>query len=222
MTPPVKVLGMALLVFAVWSPCKADQYQLANADEATTVFWKELYPDTHYTLYCGDRFTKKNSDLTIEHVYPIQWIIDYLGCGNLDQCRQQSRRFKRMEADLHNYYPALKMIKVARRDYVYGNVPGEFREFYECDFEQDVRNSVVEARPIARGNIARALFYMHWEYGLPISNHSLSTLISWHREDPPSNDELRRNDIIEKLQGTRNTFIDDPDKISQLVKTRSD
>jgi deoxyribonuclease-1 len=46
-------------------------------------------------------------------------------------------------------------------------------------------------------------------------------LITWHDEDPPSKDEKRRNDIIEKLQGTRNTFIDDPDKISELVDKRA-
>ncbi|MGD8559875.1 MAG: endonuclease [Gammaproteobacteria bacterium] len=220
MTGRTKIIGGIVLICTL-IPCNADQQRLANAEEASRLFWKELYTGTHYTLYCGERFDEKHNDLDIEHVYPTQWMVDFLGCGTVEQCRINSQRFNRMEADLHNYYPVLKMIKVARRDYVFGEIPGEFREFYECDFEQDVRNSVVEARPIARGNIARVLFYMHWEYGLPISNHSLSTLITWHDEDPPSKDEKRRNDIIEKLQGTRNTFIDDPDKISELVDKRA-
>jgi len=194
----------------------ADQLLLANAEEASKVFWEKLYPGTHYTMYCGERFDKKTDNIEIEYVYPIKWIVNYLGCESTEQCRNESRRFNRMEADLHNYYPALTMIVRARSDFPFGEVAGEFREFYECDFELDTRNEVVEARKQALGNIARSLFYMHWEYGLPIRNHNIEKLIQWHREDPPSNDEKRRNDIIEKLQGTRNTFIDHPDKVKQL------
>lgn len=213
----MKKAGWILFTFIVFTPSNADQFLIANAEEAEKVFWKKIYPDSNFTLYCGERFSGKNDDLTVEHVYPIQWVIDYLGCGTSEQCRNESRRFNRIEADLHNYYPVLKMIKRARANFVYGDIPGEFREFFECDFEQDVRNETVEARTIARGNIARALFYMHWEYGLPINNHNINTLIAWHTEDPPSKDEKRRNDIIEKLQGTRNTFIDNPSKALQLA-----
>lgn len=204
-------------------PCNADQFLIPNVEEAGKLFWQKVYPDgtTHFTLYCGERFNSRHDDLVIEKVYPIQWVVDYLGCGTLKECRIESRRFNRMEADLHNYYPVLKRINLARNDFVFGDVPGEYREFFECDFEQDVRTATVEARAIARGNIARALFYMHWEYGLPIDNHNLDTLIAWHTEDPPSKDEKRRNDIIQKLQGTRNIFIDNPSKALQLAsKTR--
>ena len=208
-----------ILTLVVFMPCNADQFLLANAAEAEKVFWAKIYPGENFTLYCGERFSGKNDDLTIEHVYPVQWVVEYLGCGTTEQCRNESRRFNRIEADLHNYYPTLKMIKRARSNYAYGDIPGEYREFFECDFEQDVRNEIVEARTIARGNIARALFYRHWEYGLPINNHNINTLIAWHTEDPPSKDEKRRNDIIEKLQGTRNTFIDNPGKALQLSGT---
>ncbi|MDX1813118.1 MAG: endonuclease, partial [Gammaproteobacteria bacterium] len=209
-----------LFFYCVLVPSNADQFLIPNVEEAEKVFWKDLYPDgaTNFTLYCGERFNRKHDDLAVELVYPIQWVVEYLGCGSLQECRTESRRFNRIEADLHNYYPVLKMINRARSDYVFGDIPGEYREFFECDFEQDVRTKTVEARTIARGNIARALFYMHWEYGLPIDNHNINTLIAWHTEDPPSKDEKRRNDIIQKLQGTRNIFIDNPSKALQLTK----
>lgn len=209
-----KTILAILVVISI--PGHTDQLRLANVEEATNVFWEKVYPGTHYTLYCGERFEKKTEDIGIEHVYPTQWVVNYLGCDSLEQCRSESRRFNRIEADLHNYYPALLMIIRARSDFPYGEVAGEFREFFECDFELDTRNEVVEARKQALGNIARSLFYMHWEYGLPIRNHDIEKLIEWHNQDPPSSDEKRRNDIIEKLQGTRNTFIDHPEKVKQL------
>ena len=208
-----------LFLVATCAPCNADQLLLANANEAEKIFWEKVYPGTHYTLYCGEQFDSGAKEIEIEQVYPVQWTVNYLGCATVEQCRNESRRFNRIEADLHNYYPALSMIVRARSNYPFGEVPGEFREFFECDFEQDVRNKVVEARNPALGNIARSLFYMHWEYGLPIRNHSIEKLIKWHNDDPPSKDEKRRNDIIEKLQGTRNTFIDEPEKADQLRKS---
>jgi Endonuclease I len=64
-----------------------------------------------------------------------------------------------------------------------------------------------------RGNFARAIFYMHKEYGLPIDATMLPILIKWNRQDLVNQTERRRNDKIEQLQGTRNPFIDDPNLV---------
>jgi len=213
----MKIPSWTLIIIGFFTPCNADQVLLSNFEAAKKAFWTQLYPDTHYTLYCGERFTSKTENLMIGKVYPVKWVIDYLGCESLDNCRQKSQRFNRIEADLHNLYPTLSMTERARKNFGFGEIPGEFREFYECDFEYDVRTKTVEPRTIARGNIARSLFYMHWEYGLPLNQQSMTMLIGWHTEDPPSNDEKRRNNIIEKIQGTRNSFIDNPNKAMQLT-----
>jgi deoxyribonuclease-1 len=43
---------------------------------------------------------------------------------------------------------------------------------------------VVEPRRSVWGDIARSLFYMHVEYGLPLQT-MLPVLKVWHRADPP-------------------------------------
>lgn len=90
-----------------------------------------------------------------------------------------------------------------------------------------------------RGDIARALLYLDVRYeggthtvtgvtepdlvltddlallktGASQTAHMgrLSTLIQWHRDDPPDDKERRRNDIVQQYQGNRNPFIDFPD-----------
>lgn len=87
-----------------------------------------------------------------------------------------------------------------------------------------------------RGDVARALFYMHVRYdGNPLldlnttdltlndavidtSNMGvLSTLLQWHRADPVSDEERRRNQLIySQFQHNRNPFIDNPDFAESL------
>ncbi len=100
----------------------------------------------------------------------------------------------------------------ARSDRTFGDVPGEPREFgTTCDFEVDTDNDVAEPPPDARGDIARAIFYMHREYELPIEATLLPVLQVWNMADPPTTVERQRNAAIEALQGTRNQFIDQPE-----------
>jgi deoxyribonuclease-1 len=60
------------------------------------------------------------------------------------------------------------------------------------------------------------MFYMHDAYGIPIRAQLARTLERWNREDPVSDEERRRNDLIERLQGNRNPFIDDPARADAL------
>jgi deoxyribonuclease-1 len=155
--------------------------------------------------------------LNVEHVYAASWMGAALGCGTRKQCQQTDERFNRMEADLHNLYPALEEINKARGNFRFTIIPGEHHAPRPtCDFEVDKQKKIAEPRPIARGNVARSIFYMHAEYGLPVHPSMIPLLKQWHQGDPPSEHEKRRNDRIEQLQGTRNTFIDQPELVEDL------
>ena len=160
-------------------------------------------------LYCDQRF-EAHATLEIEHVYPASWMGNHLNCGNRDECRRHPThkvRFNHMEADLHNLYPAMAGMNGARSNKTFGIIPGEKYSLVSCDFETN--SSTAEPRPGARGEIARAILYMRDEYGLPVDPALLETIQQWHQDDPPSTEEVWRNEMIFKLQRTRNRFIGD-------------
>ena len=199
----------------------AETLPVENYDEvAVNIFWNELYTNGGWSLYCGYRFDN-TAELTegrlfvIEQIYPVNWMLKYLDCESRRQCRfDKNSRFTRMEADMHNLYPVWQEANVARRDTVFGMIEGEYWRYENCDFERYL--GVTEPRAIARGNIARSIFYMHTQYGVPVEKKMLDELKRWNRQDPPSNQELLRNNIIEELQGNRNPYIDNPTLAEQI------
>ena len=182
------------------------------------LFWSQLYGGGGVTLYCGQPFgPRKGRAINIEHVFPMGWVTKALNCGKRSHCRKVSPRFNQIEADMHNLYPAQAKINKARSSYAYKILPGEPRHFGRCDFEIDEQKRRAEPRPEVRGDIARAMLYMHTTYDLRLFSRQGKLLKGWHRQDPPDEEERRRNRIIERLRGNRNPFIDDPDLIDTLT-----
>lgn len=195
----------------------AGQTAYSDYFEVLPLFWQQVYAEGGETLYCGQAFGRSaDRSINIEHVYPMSWVMRAEGCRSREECRRKSRRFNQIESDMHNFYPSLREINKIRGSSPFGVVKGEVRRFGRCDFEYDSKQRVVEPAPVSRGNIARAMFHMQESYGLKIFARQGEMLQRWHKEDPPDTEELRRNDIIEKLQGTRNRFIDDPTAAEKL------
>lgn len=196
--------GLSLTVFA-------DQTLIPNYDAARDhFFWKKLYPTGGRTLYCNEQF-RTHEPVNIEHVYAASWMARALGCSSRTACRRHPLhkvRFGHMEADMHNLFPAMAGLNSARSDRHFATIDGESGPLPTCDFEVDKAAGTVEPHAEIRGDIARAIFYMHREYNLPIPFEMTAMLKQWHKDDPPSTEEIWRNDTIERLQGTRNPFID--------------
>ena len=205
-----------VLIFIPWE-LPADDYNHV----ATDIFWNRLYAGGGWSLYCGYRFDQAGNSpagysIGIDHVYETEWMLDYLKCETRYQCySEQQDKFIGMESDLHNLYPAWTDLTVYRYGRQFGEINGEDWRFDSCDFEWGA--GVIEPRPLSRGNIARAIFYMYTKYNLPVSADLFETLKEWNRQDPPSEQEKIRNDRIEKIQGTRNPYIDNPGLAESLI-----
>ncbi len=75
-----------------------------------------------------------------------------------------------------------------------------------------------------KGDVARIIMYMHLRYPgqcnavnsasgtitYAMQNDMPDLLLEWNQEDPVSDFELTRNDVIYSFQGNRNPFIDNP------------
>ncbi len=209
------------IAFSLWiclsSPASANKKPAGEYFNILPLFWSKVYANGGETLYCGRKFgPDKGRAINIEHVFPMSWTLKRFGCRNREQCRKTSSEFNRIEADMHNLYPARQEINQARSSYAFSIISGERRSFGRCDFEIDQHRRRIEPRPDVRGNIARAMFYMHHKYGLTIFKQQAKLLQKWHREDPPDDEERRRNMVIWKIQGTKNIFIDQPGLVYKL------
>lgn len=121
--------------------------------------------------------------------------------------RKTNALFNRMEADLYNLVPEIGELNADRRNYRFGIVAGEEREYGACDFE--ISGRTVEPRPEIRGDIARIYFYMDDAYpnrGI-LGDKSRKLLEAWDREDPVDAEECRRAYLIERMQGNANRFV---------------
>lgn len=144
--------------------------------------------------------------------------------------------------DLHHIRPSDKTVNSTRNNRAFDD-GGEL--YVDGDGETGSRKGTGwtwEPRDEVKGDVARMIFYMAVRYEgddpgdpnddgepdleltdeiLDKSDKSpfhgrLSTLLRWHAQDPPSQAERRRNDLIEQHQGNRNPFIDHPEWVDRI------
>ena len=77
-----------------------------------------------------------------------------------------------------------------------------------------------------KGDVARSVLYMQIRYnGLSVESGypsvtgqmgDLDVLLDWHRNDPPDDFEMNRNNVVYEWQVNRNPFIDQPDLVEYI------
>ena len=139
-------------------------------------------------------------------------------------------------SDLHNLRAADWSVNSSRSNLFYDS-SDETDEKYKNPAHSEAPNATRDSNswqpPLeARGDVARAAFYMDLRYAGTKSNENdlwltneasridsddnffgnLDTLLQWHADDPVDEFERRRNQLIySTYQGNRNPFIDHPE-----------
>lgn len=114
-----------------------------------------------------------------------------------------------------------------------GNLDFDEVENYNSSYSSDkygnrwIGGKCFEPRDEVKGDVARIMLYMVTKYNDNILNLSLvdsiptsgpkfgkfSTLLKWHYEDPVSEAEIYRNNIVYGYQNNRNPYIDHPEYV---------
>lgn len=181
---------------------------------------KSLIPSDKYT---AKRPSRRSQRIEWEHVVPAhafgqsfkEWRSGDPDCvtrkgkpfKGRNCARKKSELFRYMEADMYNLVPAVGEVNGNRSNYSFGMIPGELREYGNCDIE--IKGKKAEPRPEIRGDIARTYFYMEWSYpghGI-ISRKNRKMFEAWAKKDPIDEWEKERCRRIQKIQGNENPFV---------------
>lgn len=214
----MRSIATALFVLATAaSTAMADgQTHYAGSEVAEQAFWAELYTSGGETLFCAKPFSGVEEGLVASAVYSVRQIRRSLRCATTNQCAIKTPKYLYMVGDLHNLYPSLSWVEDERQNAQLTDIDdtqATVKSVGDCVFKTDFK--AFEPRDHAKGNVARAILYMHHEYKLPLPG-PLDMYQRWHRLDPVDAMERIRNDRIASLQGSRNMFIDDPDAAERL------
>lgn len=132
-------------------------------------------------------------------------------------------------SDMHHLFPSKVSVNSARGSCPFGEIEDNDTEywFYLGDresqipamdkdnySEKDEESCVFEPRESVKGDIARAVFYFYTIYQRKADNADANffprqkeVLLTWHKTDPVSEKETRRNALIASYQGNSNPFI---------------
>ncbi|MBI5239470.1 MAG: endonuclease [Elusimicrobia bacterium] len=123
-----------------------------------------------------------------------------------------------MRSDLHHLLPTFQHPNSMRSNLPFGEVKGTPE--YSNDAGAKLGGGVFEPPNAVKGTVARAVLYFFTRYydrNITQGAYShvffadrIELFLRWNREHPPAPEEMQANEFIEKYQGNRNPFVDDP------------
>ena len=137
-------------------------------------------------------------------------------------------------SDAHHLRPCNSNLNSSREDCGFGEVPQLPANIVKENGSSSYGNLCYLANGTFypgegyRGATARILMYVQTRWGTEYSLKfvegqgsvktigNISTLMKWHLEEPPTEEEYRRNEEVYKIQGNRNPFIDHPEYASRI------
>ncbi|GEM_PF-407527 len=199
--------GLFLLLFLAAPAAQAQDQDVKQQMIA------QVYDQGGQTLFCQAPF-EPDDDIQLNRIYREQQIREQFDCISRGQCENREA-YRNAISDPHNFYPVQRRVDVDRR----GTQFGDLREDIEvasdnCPYQLSFQT--FDPPKYARGNVARAMLYMHVIHELPLIG-SLEMYQRWSRLDPPDDEERTRNEAIKAMTGRGNPFIENPGRADEIM-----
>jgi hypothetical protein len=139
-------------------------------------------------------YTKYN-DLTAEHIFPQSF----------------TKHYSKANKDMHNIYLT---------NYYTNNFRSNKKFSHASHYvDENMSKKVYVPCSYSRGIIARTLAYMKYTYPLLNLSNVIDTniILLWNELYPPTELELKKNNIIYNYQGNKNIFIEDNKMLTQFI-----
>ncbi len=157
---------------------------LNNVANVILMYTSESRDEREYTSGSNSHPTQT---FNTEHVYP--------------QSKLSSTNYDASRGDLHHLRSCDDGINSERSNYPFVDGTGTYKRINQTWFPGDEW----------KGDIARMVFYLNARYGETFDEvGSKELFLKWNIEDPVSDFEKQRNNVIYGAQGNRNPFIDNP------------
>lgn len=199
------MLKKLCLLFLLLVPFLSQANTSAFEQVKDTVFWQQLYNQQYHTLYCA-MSNNTSQDVTVGHVYPLAWMANAMNCSAENDC--DYARYLEASSDLHNLWPTAEKSLRLRQHYLFIESDKSSGEASYCNFT--IFDKGIEPREFAKGEIARSMLYIIWQYQLP-DYGQVPLMLKWHKRYRPNAEEKWRNERIILIQGKENPFITNPD-----------
>ena len=199
----------------------------------------DMYSNVQYKVNdsrINKSYSSVGQSVNREHSFPQSWF----------------KEASPMKSDLFHVYPTDGYVNNQRSSYPYGECEGGTRltngSYYgkgrlgNCT-APGYSGKVWEPDDEYKGDFARTYFYMATRYNTKIASWKgngtagaildgtsypvyqswyLNLMLKWHRQDPVSEKELKRNNAAYDLQNNRNPYIDHPELVEYVWGTMQD
>ncbi|HBT59380.1 MAG TPA: hypothetical protein DEA45_00990 [Acholeplasmataceae bacterium] len=174
------------------------------------------YSSTSYIIEDSDKITPQANTL---------WLIYNSGSANAKWDSAQTWNKEHVwprsklpnstaESDIHNLRASNVQVNSSRGNMPFRDSSGSYKSISGGWYPGDEHI----------GDVARIVLYMHLRWNIAITSSSigdLSMFLAWHLEDPVSDFERNRNEVIYQNQKNRNPFIDHPELVSMVFGNQS-
>jgi hypothetical protein len=162
-------------------------------------FIRDVYCHNIIRKRVGPDSMPNGAVINIEHTWP--------------QSKFPKRGSKTQKADLHHLFPTDAETNNKRANHTFSDQTRS-RPMTDCapskiGYNSNLGEQSFEPPAEHKGNVARALFYFALRYNGQIVPEEEIVLRIWNELDPVDTEEMKRNDLIETIQGNRNIFVDD-------------